>query len=130
MDIYTNPIIVADDDVRHLSNLLDALANKFRIEENKISFRMRGDDLVDAVLKGNYGVIITDDWMQDPEHTGRKSAKKIRDAGITTPIFLYSSNVFKSEEDWKPYGVTQVFRKGREDLEKLLTAVEEVYKTG
>ena len=115
-------VIIADDELYFHTNLTQGL--KSRIPELVVETVWNGDELVEKVLKGDYVAIITDYNMGPVRLNGLDASKAIRDAGVTTPIFLYSTNNFRLE-DVSSSGITQVFDKS--DNKSLFDSVVELF---
>ncbi|MFW6233318.1 MAG: response regulator, partial [Nanoarchaeota archaeon] len=86
---------------------------------------LSGENLVDKVINSDnqYQAIITDYNMGGC--TGLEASQEIRNAGIKTPIYLFTGSNIDTEEARKK-GVTKVFNKM--DYECLVNTVIESYK--
>ncbi len=115
--------ILAADDEDNILKLLDLiLSNKYNLDTVR-----SGLELVNKAKKSSYDLIISDVVM--PKLSGWKSVKKIRAAGIDTPV-IFNSGLVKDKELYetlKPEGpsafILKPFKKQR-----LLQKVKEMIK--
>ena len=117
------PIIFADDEYYFHTKLTQGF--KDRLPEVPIEATWDGKELVEKVLAGDYGVIVTDFNMGNFGPNGIEAAQTIRNKGIKTPIFMYSTREMPLEVlSGNP--LDRAFQK-EYDFEKLLEQVVRLY---
>ena len=113
------PIIFADDE--HYFHVKISEGIRSRLPNVSLELVWSGEELVEKVLSGEYGVIVTDYQMGRFKQNGIEAAQLIRDKEIKTPIFIYSTHEMPSEVlSGKP--IDRAFQK-ESDFERLLDEV-------
>lgn len=81
----SNKILLVDDE----ANMLIGLKDNLEFEGYEVDVAVNGQEGYDAIIKGNYGLILLDVMM--PIMSGFDVCKKVRAEGIETPIILLTA---------------------------------------
>ncbi len=81
----SNKILLVDDE----ANMLIGLRDNLEFEGYEVDVAVNGQEGHDAIMKGNYDLVLLDVMM--PIMSGFDVCKKVRAAGIETPIILLTA---------------------------------------
>ncbi|MBI2135981.1 response regulator [Candidatus Woesearchaeota archaeon] len=116
----TKKVIIADDALHFRELYATIIPQAF--PDVEVETVETAEDLVSCVLNGDYSLIVTDNNTQS-RINGAEAIKQIREAGITTPIYMISAGSAAVQREALRLGATEFYGKALFDDETFITDI-------